>query len=269
MGSALKSVLLLGILTALFIAVGYLFGGMAGATIGLIIALVMNLVSYWYSDRIVLRMYKAKKLDDKKINDMIKELADKAGIPKPETYIIETDTPNAFATGRSPKHSAVAVTRGLMNTLDSGEIEGVLAHEMSHIKNRDTLVSTIAATLAGALSWLGYIFYFGDTRDRNALSYVLLFILVPLSASLIRLAISRNREYLADKAGALISNPLKLASALEKISDSVKAKPAKGNASTAHMFIVNPFSGMSLIELFSTHPPTEKRVAALRSMTKA
>jgi len=268
MGARLRSTLLLGLLTAIFIAIGYIFGGIVGATAGLILAFTMNFFSYWYSDKIVLWMYRARKLDDKKINSMIEKLAKKSGIPKPKTYFVDTDVPNAFATGRSPKHSAVAVTRGLMERLDDDEIEGVLAHEMSHIKNRDTLVSTIAATLAGALTWLAYLFYFGDQRNKNALSFILLFILAPLAASLIRLGISRNREYLADHAGALISSPLKLASALEKISSDVKVKPMKGNNATAHMFIVNPFSGTTMIELFSTHPPTEKRVAALRAMAK-
>ncbi len=266
MGAQIRSALLLGLLTAIFLAVGYIFGGIFGASIGLVVAFATNFVSYWYSDKIVLWMYRAKKLDNKKMDAMIEKLAKKSGIPKPKTYLVDTDVPNAFATGRSPKHSAIAVTRGLTEILDEGEVEGVLAHEMSHIKNRDTLVGTVAATLAGALTWLAYLFYFGDERNRNALSFIFLFVLAPLAASLVRLAISRNREYLADHTGALISNPLKLASALEKISGSVKSKPMKGNASTAHMFIVNPFSGSSFIEMFSTHPPTEKRVAALKAM---
>ncbi len=268
MGAKIRSALLLGLLTAIFLAVGYAFAGIAGATIGLVIALVMNFVSYWYSDKIVLWMYRAKKLDDKKINNIIKKLAEKSAIPVPATYIVETDAPNAFATGRSPKHSAVAVTRGLIERLDDDEIEGVLAHELSHIKNRDTLVSTIAATLAGALTWLAYLFYFGDERERNGLSFILLFILAPLAASLIRLAISRNREYLADQTGAMLSDPMSLASALEKISSYSHGKKMRGNKATAHMFIVNPFSGASMMELFSTHPPTEKRTAVLRAMAK-
>ncbi len=266
MGAKIRSALLLGLLTAIFLGIGYFFAGIAGVTIGLIIALLTNFVSYWYSDKIVLWMYRAKKTDDKRINSIVEKISKKAGIPKPETYIVDTDVPNAFATGRSPKHSAIAVTRGLMERLDTDEIEGVLAHEMSHIKNRDTLVSTLAATLAGALTWLAYLFYFGDDRERNGLSFVLLFLLAPLAASLIRLAISRNREYLADQTGAMLSDPLELASALEKIS-SANGK-MKGNKATAHMFIVNPFSGASMMELFSTHPPTEKRIAILRSMAK-
>lgn len=268
MGAAMRSTILLGLLTALFLAVGFFFAGVFGATLGLVIAFALNIFSYWYSDKIVLWMYRAKKLDNKKINAMVEGLAKKAGIPKPKTYVVNTDMPNAFATGRSPRHSAVAVTKGLVDKLNDGEIEAVLAHEISHIKNRDTLVSTMAATIAGALTWLAYILYFGNERNRNALSFVLMFVLAPLAASLIRLAISRNREYLADHTGALLSDPLKLASALEKISDSVKHAKMKGNPSTAHMFIVNPFSGMSLLEMFSTHPHVEKRISILRSMKK-
>lgn len=267
-GALLRSVILLGILTAIFLAVGYFFGGVAGATIGLVLALLVNFVSFWFSDKIVLGMYGAKKLESKKLNAMIEKLAKKAGIPKPKTYLIETDVPNAFATGRSPKHSAVAVTKGLLHALDDDEVEGVLAHEISHIKNRDTLVSTIAATLAGALTWLAYLLYFGDERNRNAVSYILLFILAPIAATLIRLGISRSREYMADESGAAISNPLKLASALEKIHHAAHNRPMRGNKATSHMFIVNPFEGVSLVELFSTHPPLEKRVQALKAMAK-
>jgi len=266
MGSFIKTTLLLGLLTAIFLAVGFWFGGLFGLTIGLGLALVINFFSYWYSDKIVLWMYKAKPLQDKKINAMVEKLAHKAGIPKPKTYIVEMDVPNAFATGRSPSHSAVAVTKALMETLNDGEIEAVLAHEISHIKNRDTLISTLAAVIAGAISWLAYAFYFGDSENRNALSFVLLFILAPLAASLVRLAISRTREFGADHSGALISDPLKLASALEKISG-YKSR-AKGNAATSHLFIVNPFSGQSMVALFSTHPPLEERCRRLREMAK-
>ena len=164
MGARIRSALLLGLLTAIFLAVGYIFGGVFGASIGLVVAFATNFVSYWYSDKIVLWMYRAKKLDNKKMDAMIEKLAKKSGIPKPKTYFVDTDVPNAFATGRSPKHSAIAVTRGLTEILDEGEVEGVLAHEMSHIKNRDTLVGTVAATLAGALTWLAYIFYFGKGK---------------------------------------------------------------------------------------------------------
>ncbi len=265
--STFRMALLLGLLTALFLAIGYFFAGMAGMTIGLAFAFMMNFFAYFFSDSIVLRMYGAKKLEDKKINAMIERLAKKAGIPKPKTYIVNMDVPNAFATGRSPKHSAVAVTKGLIDTLNESEIEGVLAHEISHIKNRDTLVQTIAATMAGAISWLAYAFMFGD-EDRNMFSTLLLFVLAPLAATLIQLSISRGREYMADAGGAKLSNPLDLAAALGKISAAAKEKPLRGNAATSHMFIINPFSGSSIAGLFATHPPVEERIARLKEMGK-
>lgn len=260
-----RTAILLGLMIAIFLAVGYFFAGVVGASVGLAVALALNFVAYWYSDKIVLRMYKAKPSHDKTLNDMVERLAKKAGVPKPKAYIIDTDIPNAFATGRSPKHSAVAATKGLLEALSDKEAEGVLAHEMAHIKHHDTLTSTVAATLAGALTWLAYIFYFGS-EERNAFSFLLLFILAPLAASLIRLAISRNREYAADRYGASISNPLWLASALEKIESSVKSVRIKGNNATSHLFIVNPFTASDFAGIFSTHPPTQKRVAALRAM---
>lgn len=268
MGSFIKTTLLLGLLTAIFLAVGFYFGGIFGLTVGLILAFALNFVSYWYSDKIVLWVYRAKPLQNNKINNMVAKIATKAGIPKPKTYIVAMDVPNAFATGRNPKHSAVAVTKGLMDALNDGEIEAVLAHEIGHVKNRDTLVSTVAAVIAGAISWLAYAFYFGQQENRNALSFVLLFILAPLAASLVRLAITRTREFGADHTGALLSDPLKLASALEKISDAAKHSSIRGNAATSHLFIVNPFSGRSLIGLFSTHPPVAERTRRLREMGK-
>ncbi len=264
----LRTALLLGTLTAIFLLVGYIFAGIAGASIAFILALLLNFVSYWYSDKFVLKIYRAKKYENKKIQNMIERLAKKLDIPTPPLYIVSMDVPNAFATGRSPKHSAVAVTQGLLDTLTDEEIEGVLAHEISHIKNRDTLVSTMAATIAGAISWLAYAFYFSGDEDRHPLSFVFLFILAPLAAMLVQLAISRSREYGADKTGAMMANPLKLADALEKISASAKARPISGNSSTAHLFIVNPFSAGSLASLFSTHPSTEDRVRILRAMKK-
>ncbi|MBI2584235.1 MAG: zinc metalloprotease HtpX [Candidatus Aenigmarchaeota archaeon] len=264
----LRTTFLMAILIALFLVIGYALAGIAGMTYALGFAVVLNLFAFWFSDGIVLRMYRAKPLKDAKINDMIEDLAKKAGIPSPRTYFVDTDVPNAFATGRSPGHSAVAVTRGLVDKLNDKEIRGVLAHEISHIKHRDTLVSTMAAVIAGAISWLGYIFLFGDRDNRNALGILLAFILVPIAASLIRLAITRTREYHADTGGAKIDDPLALASALEKISDYAKHVRLRGNPSTAHMWIVNPFSGQSLINLFSTHPPAEERVRRLREMSK-
>lgn len=262
----LRTALLLGTLTAIFLLVGYAFAGIAGASIAFILALLLNFVSYWYSDKFVLKIYKAKKYDNKKIQNIIENLAKKVEIPTPPLYIVDMDVPNAFATGRSPKNSAVAVTQGLVDTLTEKEIEGVLAHEISHIKNRDTLVSTMAATIAGAVSWLAYAFYFSGDEERHPISFVFLFILAPLAAMLIQLAISRSREYSADKTGAMMADPLKLADALEKISASAKSRPIAGNSSTAHLFIINPFRTSSLAGLFSTHPSTESRVKILRAM---
>jgi heat shock protein HtpX len=267
--SMLRLVFLLGLLTALLLAVGFYFAGITGMTIGLILAFVMNFASYWYSDSIVLKMYKAKEINPNDYEELknIGKLSKKAQIPQPKMYIIDTEIPNAFATGRSPNKGAVAVTKGLLEKLDKDEVEAVISHELGHIKHRDTLLQTMTATLAGALSWLGYLFYFGDNENRNALSAVLLFIFVPLAATLIRTAVSRNREFFADRFSGTISNPLSLASALEKISGSVKGKNIKGNNNTSHLFIVNPFTAGTLVSLFSTHPPTEERVARLRSMT--
>lgn len=266
MGYRIRTTLLLGLLTAILLAIGFYFGGTYGAVLALVLAFAINFASYWYSDKIVLKIYRAKPLDNKKINSMVEELAKKAGIPKPETYMLLTDVPNAFATGRNPKHSAVAVTHGLLKHLNDREIKGVLAHEISHIKNRDTLIQTLAATIGGAISWLAYLFYFGDSRNQSAVSLILLFILAPLAAALVRMAISRNREYLADKTGAILSEPEGLASALGKISQFSKHHTIRGNNATAHMFIVNPFTKGSLINLFSTHPSTESRIERLRAM---
>lgn len=269
MGSFLKTTLLLGLLTAIFLAVGFYFAGIAGLTVGLLLALAINFFSYWYSDKIVLWIYRAKPLEDRKINAMVEKLAAKAGIPKPKTYIVKMDVPNAFATGRNPEHSAIAVTKGLTETLSDAETEAVLAHELGHVRNRDTLISTIAAVIAGAISWLAYAFYLaGDGENRNAISFVLLFVLAPLAATLVRLAISRTREFGADRTGGMLSDPIKLATALEKISAAARRAPARGNAATSHLFIVNPFRGQSLAGLFSTHPPVEERVRRLREMKK-
>ncbi len=266
--SSLKSIVLLGVMTAIFLGVGYFFGGMLGMGIGLVIAFAINFITFWFSDRIVLAMYRAKRYEDRRILSMVKRLAEKAGIPTPALYIVEMDVPNAFATGRGPGHSAVAVTKPLVDKLDDGEIEGVLAHEINHIKHRDTLVSTMAATIGGAITWLAYLFWFGSDDNKNILSYMLLFVLAPLAAMLVRLAISRNREYFADRGGADISSPLGLASALQKISDSAKNSKSSGNHATSHMFIVNPFPGKALVSLFSTHPPVDERIRRLKEMAK-
>ncbi len=262
----LRLVLLLSVLTGLFLLIGFAVAGVAGMTIGLAIALVTNFFAYWYSDKFVLHIYGAKPYENRKINAMIERIAKKAGTPKPPLYFVGLDVPNAFATGRNAKHAAVAVTKGLVDKLNDREIEAVLAHEIGHVKNRDTLIATMAATIAGAISWLAYAFYFGNERSRNALSFVLLFFLAPMAATLIRLAISRSREFAADKTGAMLSNPLDLAGALQKISDYAAARPLRGNSATSHLFIVNPFSGNSMMRLFSTHPAVEERIARLKAM---
>jgi heat shock protein HtpX len=199
---------------------------------------------------------------------MLERIAAKASIPKPPLYFVDIPVPNAFATGRNASHAAVAVTSGLVDKLSDKEIEAVLAHEIGHVKNKDTLIATMAATIAGAISWLAYAFYFGNEKNRNALSFVLLFFLAPLAATLVRLAISRSRELSADRTGAMLSNPSDLISALKKISAHAAAHPLQGNSATSHLFIVNPFSGASLVSLFSTHPSLETRVARLKEMSK-
>ncbi|MCD6215794.1 MAG: zinc metalloprotease HtpX [Candidatus Aenigmarchaeota archaeon] len=263
----IRVILLISLLTALFLGVGYFFAGTTGMLLGLIMAFITNFFAYWYSDSFVLKMYKARPFDNKEIKTIIKNLAEKAGIPVPKLYITEMDVPNAFATGRNPKHGAVCVTSGLVKMLNKNEIKGVLAHEISHIKHKDTLLQTMSATIAGAITWLGYIFWFGDRRNRNIISYLLMFIAVPIASLLIRTAISRNREFYADKYGAEISDPLGLASALEKISSFAYNHPMRGNASTSHLFIINPFSARGLSSLFSTHPPTDERINRLRQMS--
>jgi len=268
----LRTTLLLGLLTAIFLGIGYFFGGMLGMTIGFAFALILNFATYWFSDKIVLSIYGAKQAESgkyKELENVLEKVAEKACVPKPKLYIVKMDVPNAFATGRSPKHSAVAVTTGLMEHLNIHEIEGVLAHEIGHIKSRDTLVSTIAATISGAITWLGYVFIFGDSENRNIVSMILLFILAPIAAMLIRLAISRGREYHADRAGAEFSKPSFLADALVKIGAHAKESKIRGNDATAHMFIVNPFSASSVAKLFSTHPPIEERVRRLRAMANS
>ncbi|MDI6806999.1 MAG: zinc metalloprotease HtpX, partial [Candidatus Aenigmarchaeota archaeon] len=234
----------------------------------------LNFISYWYSDKIVLSIYGAKevsKSEAPELHEIVEKLAENAKIPKPKVYIINSRNPNALACGRSPKHSAVAVTTGLMDLLDDDEIEGVLGHEIAHVKARDTLTSTMAATIAGAIAYLAHIawfsLFFGGRREGGTMLLLPLLILAPIAATLIQLAISRGREMSADRTGGLLSGkPLSLASALEKISSGVKNYPMRGNPATSHLFIVNPFKGDIFINLFLTHPPMEKRVAALKKL---
>jgi len=274
----IKTVLLLGLLTGLLLGIGYLLGGTGGLTIALIFAFIINFISYWFSDRIVLFMYRAKeakKSENPKLHKIVEEVSKLAGIPKPKVYIVPMNVPNAFATGRNPKHAVVACTTGILSLLDESELKGVIAHEISHIKNRDILISSIAAVIAGAIAYVAMIarfsLFFGGSRDRGIagiIALILLSIFVPLAAVVIQLAISRSREYLADASGAkTIKNPIALANALMKLDGSVRLHPLKiGNEATAHMFIVNPFSARGLTKLFSTHPPMTERVKRLKEM---
>jgi heat shock protein HtpX len=276
----LKTAFLLALLSGILLGVGWLIGGYEGLTIGLLIALGFNLVSYWYSHKIVLMLYRAKPAGSEhaRIDIMLEELARKAKLPKPKLFIVTTPQMNAFATGRNYANAVIACTTGLLQALDENELRGVLAHELSHIKNRDMLVSTVAAGIAAVISYVAFIARwgaifggFGGRNDRNnVLELLVLAIVTPLAATLIRLAISRSREYLADESGAKITGePQHLASALQKISSSVQQHPFRSHSSTtstAHMFISNPFKGRSLFHLFSTHPPTTERVKRLESM---
>ncbi len=269
----LRTTLLLAFLTAIFVGIGYILAGIWGAVFALFIAFILDFVSFWYSDKIVLSMYGAKPCEDSEVNAMVEKLALKAGIPKPRVYVCELEIPNAFATGRSPKHAAVCVTRGLLRLLNKEEIEGVLSHEIAHIKNRDVLISTIAAVIAGAISFLaqfGWYTLYGDENERSLLLIPLL-IFAPLAAFLVQLAISRGREFLADYTGALISGkPLALANALRKISSFAHDALEKEriNPGTAHMFIVNPLSSSVFENLFSTHPPVEERIKRLENLAR-
>lgn len=279
--NTLKTTFLLTFLTVFFLFVGNLLGGQSGMTFALIFALGMNFFSYFYSDKIVLKMYGAKPISEKDLPSlfsMVKSLSTKANLPMPKVYVIEESQPNAFATGRNPEHSAVAVTRGIMNILDDNELEGVLAHELSHIKNRDILISTIAATFAGAISYLAQmaqwaaIFGGGNNNDdeegsSSFASSLVMMIVAPIAAMLIQMAISRSREFMADSGGAEISNPKYLASALKKLDTSSRQiKMQHGSPATAHMFIVNPFSLGGVAKLFSTHPPMDERIKKLEEL---
>ncbi len=268
----IKTTLLLGLLTGIFLGAGFLVAGFFGAVIALFFAFFLNFFSYWYSDKIVLKIYRAKQLKNSEIEEIVSKLAKKAEISKPKLYSIETSIPNAFATGRNEKNSAVVVTKGLIDNLDKEEIEGVLAHELSHIKNHDILISTMAATIGGAISFLANIAWwslFMGNSDRNSLMLIPLLILAPVGAMIVQLAISRTREYGADySAGIITKNPTGLAKALKKIEGFVKSNPVKGNAATSHLFIVNPFKADAISKLFSTHPSTEERIKRLEELSK-
>ncbi len=276
MANHLKSGLLLAVMTGLFLFLGFALGGQTGMFIALVFAGVMNLGSYWYSHKIVLSMYRATPLERHHapgLFDTVARLARQAGLPMPQVYLIPEQAPNAFATGRNPEHAVVAVTQGLMNLMDQEELEGVIAHELGHIKNRDILISTIAATLAGAIMWIASIARFsaffggaGDDEDGGLgfIGVIVLSMLAPVAAMIVQMAVSRSREYLADATSASITgNPAGLARALSKLGSYSSRGQVDANPSTAHMFIVNPLTGRQMMNLFSTHPPIEERVARL------
>ncbi len=275
--NVIRTAMLLAFMTALFMGVGYLLGGRGGMMIAFLIAAGMNLFSYWNSDRMVLSAYRAQAADDRNAPElfhMIRELSANAGLPMPKVYVYESPQPNAFATGRNPDNAAVAASTGLLQRLTPEEVAGVMAHELAHIQNRDTLTMTITATLAGAISMLGnFAFFFGGNRNNNPFGFLgvlIAMIVAPLAAMLVQMAISRTREYSADRRGAEIcGQPLWLASALGKIAGATQVihnEDAERNPATAHMFIINPLSGERMDSLFSTHPNTDNRIAALKQM---
>jgi heat shock protein HtpX len=279
-----RTTILLAVLTALLVWIGDMLGGRQGAIIALLLAGGMNFFSYWFSDKIVIKMYGGQEVtaqDDPELYGLVQDLAQRAGLPMPKVYVLPQDTPNAFATGRNAEHAAVAVTDGIRRILDKRELAGVLAHELTHVKNRDILVSTIAATLAGAISYIAqmaqWAMIFGGNRDRDEeggggiFGLIVMMIVAPIAAMLIQMAVSRSREYGADEGGAKITgDPLALASALKKLHMGAQSIPLEANNATAnataHMFIVNPLTGRGLASLFSTHPPMEERIARLEAM---
>ena len=278
MGNQVRTTILLAVMTALILWVGQLLGGRQGMIIALLLAAGMNFFSYWYSDKIVLKMYHAQEVDPAQapeLYEIVQTLSRNAGLPMPKLFVVPSETPNAFATGRNPEHAVVAVTQGLLKIMDRAEVSGVLAHELAHVKNRDILIGSIAATMAGAIMVLASmarwtaIFGGGARRDDKggggAIGLIAMSILAPLAAMIIQMAISRSREYLADSSGSRFAgNSEGLARALEKLGQYSKKLPMHANPSTAHMFTVNPLSGKSLMSLFSTHPPLEERIARLR-----
>jgi heat shock protein HtpX len=279
MGNQIRTTILLAVMTALIVWVGQLLGGRQGMIIALIFAAGMNFFSYWYSDKLVLKMYRAREVTPgqaPQLYETVQRLTQRAGLPMPKLYVIPQQAPNAFATGRNPAHAVVAVTEGLLSIMADDEVAGVLAHELAHVKNRDILIGSIAATMAGAIMVLASIarwsaiFGGAGSNDEEGggtgfIGLIVMSIIAPMAAMVIQMAISRSREYLADATGAsFVGNPEGLARALEKLGTYSKKLPMNANPSTAHMFIVNPLSGKSLMSLFSTHPPLEERIARLR-----
>jgi heat shock protein HtpX len=273
MGNTFKTAFLLTALTLLLMFIGRAFGGQSGMLMALIIAAVMNFVSYFYSDKIALAMYRAQPVTREQLPrayEIVERLSQKIGIPMPKIYVIPTESPNAFATGRNPNHASVAVTHGILGLLNDEELEGVLAHELGHVRNRDILISSIAATIAGAITFMArFGIFFGvggrdNQREGGGFGALLMLILAPIAAVLIQLAVSRSREYQADETGAhFTGNPYALASALAKLDAYSKRVPLQATPSTAHLFIIQPFLGVSLMSLFQTHPPIAKRIERL------
>ncbi|HMH48901.1 MAG TPA: zinc metalloprotease HtpX [Candidatus Acidoferrum sp.] len=280
MSNIFKTGLLLAVLTAMLVLIGGAIGGQQGMLVAFVLALGMNFFSYWFSDKMVLAMYGARPIEESEapaLYAVVRRLATLAQIPMPRVYMIASDTPNAFATGRNPEHAAVAVTEGILRILDQEELEGVLAHELSHVKNRDVLISTIAATLAGAITYLAHMaqwaaIFGGGRRDddeggSNPIALIAMAIIAPIAAMLVQLAVSRSREFQADATGArLAGRSWGLSKALEKLQMAQQVAPMNANPATAHLFIVNPLSGRAFMNLFSTHPPLEERIARLRAM---
>lgn len=274
--NTLRTFFLLTLLTLVLVAVGGLIGGQGGALVALLLAGVMNFVSYWFSDKIVIKMYRGEQVTSGPLYEVVAEICQRNSLPMPRVYLLPQETPNAFATGRNPQHAAVAATAGILNILSREELMGVMAHEMSHVTHRDILIGSIAATIAGAISYLAHMAQwaaiFGGGRDddegSNPVALIALAIIAPLAAMLVQMAISRSREYLADEGGArLCGNPLYLASALRKLEMGNRALPmARVNEATAHMFIVSPLSGGGIASLFSTHPPMAERIRRLEEM---
>ena len=274
MANTVKTALLLGLLSALLLMIGELLGGASGLMLAFVLAVAMNFGSYWFSDKIVLRMYRAQPVGpEHPLYQMTERLAQRASLPTPKVYVIPDDSPNAFATGRSPRHAAVAATEGILRLLSPNELEGVIAHELAHVKHRDILISSVAATVAATIMMVARMAQFAaifggfggrDDRDGGPLALLATIIVGPLAAMLIQAAISRSREFAADRGAAqIVGSPYGLADALRKIDAGTKRRPLDANPATAHMFIMRPFSGRGVLSLFSTHPPTEQRIRAL------
>ena len=275
MPNGLKTALLLGALSALFLFLGQALAGGGGLVVGFFVAVAMNFGSYWFSDKIVLAMYRATPVGPgHRLYDIVANLAQRGGLPMPRVYVIPQPSPNAFATGRNPEHAAVAATEGILQLLDDQELAGVVAHELAHVKNRDILISSVAATLAAAIMMVArFAMFFGGSRDnregQNPVALLATMLLAPLAAVLIQSAISRSREFGADAGGAaIVGTPSGLVSALRKLESASRAVPLDANPATAHMFIIKPFSASGLTSLFSTHPPTERRVQALLALPR-